>query len=347
MKPESAAAERAGSAPNSGNAITLIVGEGEGGQRLDRFLSERVVELSRTRIQALVEHGRVRVNGAAAKRSQSVEAGDSVVMEIPAPAASGAKAEALPLEILYEDADVAVVNKPAGMIVHPGAGVNTGTVVNALLHEFGERGELSSIGGEQRPGIVHRLDRETSGALLIARNDTAHRALVEQFSGRKVEKTYVALVHGSFKENSGRIELPIARDLHRRTRMTTRRREGREARTDWRLLLRLDGYSFIEADLHTGRTHQIRVHFSAIGHPVVGDTLYGAPREAKAGSQILPWLGRNFLHAVRIKFAQPSSGKSIEVSAPLPDELASYLRELGRVTGVRADDVDVALRPYL
>ncbi len=347
MKPESAAVERANAAQSDARAITLIVAEGEGGQRLDRFLSEHVAELSRTRIQGLVEHGRVRVNGEAARRSKRVEAGDSVVMEIPAPAASGAKAEALPLEILYEDADVAVVNKPAGMIVHPGAGVNSGTVVNALLHEFGERGELSSIGGELRPGIVHRLDRETSGALLIARNDAAHRALVEQFSGRKVEKTYVALVHGSFKENSGRIELPVARDLHRRTRMTTRRREGREARTDWRILLRLDGYSFIEADLHTGRTHQIRVHFSAIGHPVVGDTLYGAPREVKAASQILLRLGRNFLHAARINFVQPSSGKAIEVRAPLPDELASYLRELGRVTGVRADDVDAALRPYL
>ena len=347
MKPESAGAERAKHASSDARAVTLIVAEGKGGQRLDRFLSEHVVELSRTRIQTLVEHGRVRVNGAAAKRSQRIETGDSVVMEIPASAPSGAKAEALPLEILYEDADVAVVNKPAGMIVHPGAGVNSGTVVNALLHEFGERGELSSIGGELRPGIVHRLDRETSGALLIARNDAAHRALVEQFSGRKVEKTYVALVHGSFKENSGRIELPVARDLHRRTRMTTRRREGREARTDWRMLLRLDGYSFIEADLHTGRTHQIRVHFSAIGHPVVGDTLYGAPREVKARSQSLPRLGRNFLHAARLKFAQPSSGKAAEVRAPLPEELAGYLRELGHATGVAPDDVDAALRPYL
>ena len=347
MKPESAAGERASPAQNSAHAITLIVAEGESGHRLDRFLSEHVAELSRTRIQALVEHGRVRINGDAAKRSQRVEAGDSVVMEIPAPVASGAKAEALPLEVLYEDVDVAVVNKPAGMIVHPGAGVKSGTVVNALLHEFGERGALSSIGGELRPGIVHRLDRETSGALLIARNDAAHRALVEQFSGRKVEKTYVALVHGSFKENSGRIELPVARDLHRRTRMTTRRREGREARTDWRMILRLDGYGFLEADLHTGRTHQIRVHFSAIGHPVVGDTLYGAPREVKAGSQTLPRLGRNFLHAARLKFAQPSSGKAIEVRAPLPDELAGYLRVLGRLTDVRVDDVDAALRPYL
>ncbi|HEU5411957.1 MAG TPA: RluA family pseudouridine synthase [Candidatus Acidoferrales bacterium] len=347
MKPESAAGERASSAQNRARSVTLIVAEGEGGQRLDRFLSEHITELSRTRIQALVEHGRVRVNGGTAKRSQRVETGDSVVMEIPAPAASGAKAEALPLEILYEDPDVAVVNKPAGMIVHPGAGVNSGTVVNALLHEFGERGELSSIGGELRPGIVHRLDRETSGALLIAKNDAAHRALVEQFSGRKVEKRYVALVHGSFKENSGRIELPVARDLHRRTRMTTRRREGREARTDWRMILRLDGYSFLEADLHTGRTHQIRVHFSAIGHPVVGDTLYGAPREVKAGSQTLPRLARNFLHAARLKFAQPSSGKAIEIRAPLPYELADYLRELGRATGVPSVDVDAALRPYL
>lgn len=347
MKIESAEGQRANAGTDSRRDISLIVGEDDAGQRLDRFLAGHIADLSRTRIQLLVQHGRVRVNGEQGKSSQRVNPGDTVLIEIPAPAPSGLSAEALPLAILYADSDIVVINKPAGMIVHPGAGVKRGTIVNALLHEFGARGELSSISGELRPGIVHRLDRETSGALLIARNDGAHRALVEQFSGRRVEKTYVALVHGNLKENSGRIELPIARDLHRRTRMTTRRREGREARTDWRVLLRLGEYTLAEADLHTGRTHQIRAHFSAIGHPVVGDTLYGAPREAKVGSRALPLLGRNFLHAARLKFVQPSTGKAVEVRAPLPDALCDYLRELGRAAGVHADAVDAALRPYL
>lgn len=347
MKPKSVEPERAGVAPDGGGSISLIVSEEESGQRLDRFLSEHVAELSRTRIQTLVEHGRVRVNDRPGKSSQRVNAGDIVVIEVPTPVPSALTPQALPLEILYQDSDVAVINKPAGMIVHPGAGVKSGTVVNALLHEFGARGELSSIGGELRPGIVHRLDRETSGVLLVARNDAAHHALVEQFSGRSVEKTYIALVHGIFKENSGRIELPIARDLHRRTRMTTRRREGRDARTDWRVRLRLDGYTLMEAGLHTGRTHQIRVHFSAIGHPVVGDTLYGAPRVAKVGSRALPPLERNFLHAARIKFAQPRSGEMVDVRAPMPNELAHYLRELAEAAGVRTEAVDAALKPYL
>lgn len=347
MKSVAAHLDESGDAQNSARIVSLRVADGEGGQRLDRFLSEHVPELSRTRIQALVEHGRVRVNGAQAKSSHRIEIGDSIALEIPAPVASAAKAEPIPLEILYQDADVAVVNKPAGMIVHPGAGARGGTVVNALLHEFGRHDELSSVGGELRPGIVHRLDRETSGALLIARNDAAHRALSEQFSSRLIEKTYVALVHGRLKENSGRIELPVARDLHRRIRMTTRRREGRTARTDWRARLRLDGYTFVEADLHTGRTHQIRVHFSAIGHPVVGDTVYGAPRQAKAGSELLPELARNFLHAARLRFAHPVSGQAVEVRAPLPDELANYLRELGRIAGVQSEVVDAALKPYL
>lgn len=333
--------------PDPARILRLAVASGDAGERLDRFLAGQLPDLSRTRIQSLVDHGRVTLNGAPGKRSYRVEEGDSVVIEIPAPSAAAAQPERIPLAILYQDDDVAVVNKPAGMIVHPGAGAKSGTIVNALLHEFGARGELSSVGGELRPGIVHRLDRETSGALLIARNDLAHRALVEQFSGRKIEKTYVALVHGRLKEDAGRIELPVARDLHRRIRMTTRRREGRAARTDWRVRLRLPGYTLAEADLHTGRTHQIRVHFSALGHPVVGDALYGAPRQPKVGSASLPPLERNFLHAARICFAHPTTGKAIEVRAPLPAELADYLREIALAGGVQRAAVDAALAPYL
>lgn len=338
---------RGENARETARVIRLTVADQNVGERLDRFLATHLPELSRTRIQSLVDYGRVTVNGATGKRSHRVQSGDAVVIEIPAPVASGAQPESIPLEILYQDDDLAVVNKPAGMIVHPGAGAKGGTMVNALLHQFGSQGELSSIGGELRPGIVHRLDRETSGALLIARNDLAHRALAEQFSLHKIEKTYVALLHGNLSENAGRIELPVARDLHRRIRMTTRRREGRAARTDWRVRLRIPGYTFVEADLHTGRTHQIRVHFSALGHPVVGDTLYGAPRQPKIASTPMPRLGRNFLHAARIKFLHPTSGKGIEVRAPLLAELANYLRVLAQSGGTSAASVDAALAAYL
>lgn len=340
------------SSRDSVSVKTLVAAAEDNGERLDRFLATQLPEMSRTRIQALVERGRVTINGAAAKRSHRMEEGDSVVVELPAPEPSAAQPEAIPLEILYVDADLAVINKPAGMIVHPGAGAKSGTIVNALLHEFGARGELSSIGGELRPGIVHRLDRETSGALLVARNDLSHRALAEQFSSHRIEKTYLALVHGNLKQDSGRVELPVARDLHRRIRMTTKRREGRAARTDWRVRLRIPGFTLAEADLHTGRTHQIRVHFSALGHPVVGDTLYGAPRVARIGDQNLgektaPALDRNFLHAARIKFQHPTTGNEIEVRAPLPDELAEYLRELAFIAGAAPTAVDAALKPYL
>ena len=209
-------------------------------------------------------------------------------MEIPPTPPAGVEAEPIPLDLLYEDADIAVINKPAGMIVHPGAGADAGTLVAALLNRFGGGVGLSTIGGPLRPGIVHRLDKDTSGAILIALTDEAHRKLVEDFRDRRITKKYVALLHGNIKGESGSVELAIARDLRRRSRMTARRREGREARTDWRVLLRLKGYTLIEAGLHTGRTHQIRVHFSALGCPVVGDTLYGAPRQERAVSTLAP-----------------------------------------------------------
>ncbi|HEV2296939.1 MAG TPA: RluA family pseudouridine synthase [Candidatus Acidoferrales bacterium] len=327
--------------------VRLIVAPEDAGQRLDRFLGAHLTEFSRTRLQTLIDHGQVRVDGVARKRSHRVEPGEALVVDIPAPQRARTDPEAIPLDILYEDDDVVVVNKPAGMVVHPGAGVKHGTLVNALLHRYGSQEKLSLAGGEQRPGIVHRLDKETSGALLIARNDAAHRALAEQFAGREVEKIYVALLHGKISGESGRIELPVARDLHRRTRMTTRRREGRSARTDWRLRLRLPGFSMVEASLHTGRTHQIRVHFSALGHPVVGDTLYGAPRQPKVGAKAFEPLERNFLHAARLRFHHPRSMKEIEVCAPLPQELFDYLRAIARAAGADEHSVDAVLKPYL
>jgi 23S rRNA pseudouridine1911/1915/1917 synthase len=319
----------------------------DAGMRLDRFLAAQLPDLSRTRIQSLIDEGRVRVDGIVLKPSHSVEPGGMVTVEIPPPSPPGVEAEAIPLDVIYEDEDIAVINKPANMIVHPGAGKQAGTMVAALLDRFGGMEGLSGVGGPWRPGIVHRLDKGTSGALVIARTDAAHKKLVEEFREREVEKTYVALLHGKVKGESGRIEMPIARDLRRRSRMTARRRRGREARTDWRVRLRLGGYSFIEADLRTGRTHQIRVHFSALGAPVLGDTLYGAPGQEHVGAELLPLLGRNFLHAARIAFAHPRTEKRVEFRARLPEELASYLKALARAIGTQADSVDAVLKEFL
>jgi 23S rRNA pseudouridine1911/1915/1917 synthase len=326
---------------------SFLVAPERAGERLDRFLATEIPELSRSRVQDLIDQGRVTVDGAACKPSHHVAAGESVALETPTPQAAGVEPEAIPLEILYGDEDVAVVNKPAGMIVHPGAGASRGTLVAALLNRFGGNAGLSSVGGPLRAGIVHRLDKGTSGALIVALNDEAHKDLVEQFSARLVQKTYVALLHGKIKGDSGVIEMPIARDLRRRSRMTARRREGRAARTDWRVLLRLDGFLLVEANLHTGRTHQIRVHFSALGCPVVGDTLYGAPRQERVGSVMLPELGRNFLHAARVAFSQPRTAERIDVRAPLPAELRGFLTQLVAALKFEQAAIDAALRPFL
>lgn len=316
----------------------------DAGIRLDRFLADRLPELSRTRVQQLIREGRVIVSGRAARASQKIDEGESVEIEVVARPALAATPEAIPLEALYEDADLAVINKPAGMVVHAGAGETRGTLVNALLHRYGT---LSAEGGEVRPGIVHRLDRGTSGVLVIARNDRAHRALAQQFEKRTTEKFYVALLHGRLAGNSGTITLPIARDLQRRTRMTTKRKSGREARTDWRVVLRLPGFTLVEARLHTGRTHQIRAHFAGIGHPVAGDVTYGAPREPRVAQRTMRELGRTFLHAARIAFAHPASGERLEMRAPLAQELREYLSEIAEASEIPAAQIDAALNPYL
>jgi 23S rRNA pseudouridine1911/1915/1917 synthase len=326
--------------------MEFIVTTEDAGQRLDLFLVAQLPDLSRSRIKSLLDEGRIEVDGAARKASHHVEPGEVVAVEIPDQPPPGVEAEPIPLDVLYEDADVAVVNKPAGIIVHPGAGVDSGTLVAGLLHRFGAAG-LSFVGGPVRPGIVHRLDKETSGAILIARTDAAHRKLVDDFRDRLVQKTYVALLHGKMKGDAGTIDLPVARDLHRRSRMTARRREGREARTDWRARLRLPGFVLIEASLHTGRTHQIRVHFSALGCPVVGDTLYGAPRQERAGGELLPQLDRNFLHAARLVFAHPRTGQRLDIRAPLPGELTNYLATLGRASKADPATIDAALKEFL
>jgi 23S rRNA pseudouridine1911/1915/1917 synthase len=286
------------------------------GKRLDQFLRERLPQYSRARLQDWIEQGRVLVNGSPEKRSFLLKGAERIDVEPAELAPLRAMAEDIPLDVLYEDADVIAINKPAGMVVHTGAGQHSGTLVNAVLHRFGK---LSTAGGELRPGIVHRLDRFTSGVILIARNDAAHRHLAEQFASRQVEKIYLALVHGRVKNDQGRIDTPIARDPIRRVRMTARLASGRHASTSYQVLKRLDGFTFLQVKIGTGRTHQIRVHLSSIGHPVVGDKLYGAP---------VSTLGRYFLHAREITFTSPGTGERITLTAPLPPDLEDYLGAL-------------------
>jgi 23S rRNA pseudouridine1911/1915/1917 synthase len=328
------------------NSVFVVNAE-QAGQRLDRFLASQLPDMSRTHIQLLMEEGRVLVDGGAMKPSHRIEQGATITLEIPPVPLPGVDAEEIPLEILYEDRDLAVLNKPAGMIVHPGAGADSGTLVAALLHRFGGMEGLSTVGGPLRPGIVHRLDKGTSGVIVVALTNEAHLKLIEEFRNRRVQKTYLALLHGRLKGEIGSIDLPVARDLKRRSRMTARRRDGREARTDWRVRLRLENFTLVEADLHTGRTHQIRVHFSALGSPVVGDTLYGAPRQERVGTSLLPPLGRNFLHAARIAFAHPMTGTHMEVRAPLPADLVSYLKNIGDSAKSAPRPIDAALKEFL
>jgi 23S rRNA pseudouridine1911/1915/1917 synthase len=288
----------------------------DAGRRLDHWLHQQLPEYSRSRIQEWIKSGHVRVNGGDARASHALREGDAVEVEPVAPPPLEADAEDIPLKVLYEDDDVVAIDKPADMVVHAGAGVHSGTLVNALVHRFGE---LSGVGGALRPGIVHRLDRFTSGVLLVAKHDAAHRKLAEQFAGREIEKHYLALVQGSMPAETGRIDRPIARDPVRRVRMTARLEEGRAAWSEYRVLRRFAKFTLVEVRIGTGRTHQIRVHLSSIGHPVAGDTLYGA---AKQG------FGRYFLHAHRIRFRQPTSGQEIEVVSPLPADLEAWLATL-------------------
>lgn len=272
-------------------------------------------------MQQWIKAGRVTVNGASQRASYLLRASDVIGVEPAPPEPLRAAPQDIPLTVLYEDDDVVAVDKPAGMVVHAGAGVHSGTLVNALLHRFGS---LSRAGGELRPGIVHRLDRFTSGVLLVAKTDAAHQRLAAQFAARKIEKTYLALVHGAVKLDRGRIEKPITRDPRQRTRMTARLARGRSAWTQYRVLRRFKGFTFLEVRIGTGRTHQIRVHLASIGHPVAGDRLYGAP--AKISGE--PTLARFFLHAHRIRFEHPSTGQTVTVESPLPAELEAWIARL-------------------
>ncbi len=290
-----------------------------GGERIDKYIAAHVPEVSRAEVQRLIKDGFVTLNGAVVKPSHRVEVGDRIVIQVPPPAPVDLLPERIPLDVIYEDADVLVINKPAGMVVHPAAGHASGTLVNAILAHVPD---LAGIGGELRPGIVHRLDKETSGLILIAKNDVSLRKLQLQFKHRLVSKIYLALVEGKLSPERGRIDMPIGRDPRERKRMAVSPRHGRPAQTDYRVLEVLGDYTLIEARPLTGRTHQIRVHLAAVGHPVVGDPVYGR-RKRK-----LP-LERQFLHAWRLSFELPSTGEPVTFTAPLPEDLRSVLAMLG------------------
>lgn len=319
---------------------TYSVPEEAAGQRLDAWLVQQLEGVSRERVQLLLSEEKVRLDGKPAKASLRLRGGETVeVLGDPVRPPLKAFAEDIPLRVVYEDEDFSVIDKPAGMMVHAGAGATeAGTLVNALLHRYQT---LSGTSGELRPGIVHRLDKQTSGLIIIARNDTAHTRLAAMFSGRQIRKTYMALVHGELKQDRGTIDAPIARDLQRRTRMTTRRQEGaRHAISHWtvvrRIRSRFGAFTLVSVRIETGRTHQIRVHLSSIGHPVVGDTLYGAPARlmepALRGKSAEPEetlaLERNFLHAAELEFAHPASGEPLHFEASLPRELEDFLARI-------------------
>ncbi len=322
--------------------VSLAVPENSKGARLDQFLASQVPAVSRVRVQQLIAEGKVLVNRKPQKASLKLRGGETIeLLAAPHAPPLRANAEDIPLDIVYEDDDLAVINKPAGMMVHAGAGAsdaarNRGTLVNALLHRFGS---LSNVGGELRPGIVHRLDRETSGLIVVAKNDNAHRKLAHQFAQRRAKKTYIALVHGWPKQDRGTISSPISRDLVRRTRMTTRGHSGRAAVTHYAVQRRIHSlygkFARLEVRIETGRTHQIRVHLSSIGHPVVGDALYGAPREirptARSSKTAEPLcLSRNFLHSTTLEIEHPRSGQKLTLSCPLPVPLAEFQEKLQR-----------------
>jgi 23S rRNA pseudouridine1911/1915/1917 synthase len=316
--------------------------------RLDAYLARAIPEISRARVVLMIDAGQIIVDGKPGKAKQKLKGGELIEIEgEPRPGPLNATPEDIPLSIVYEDDDLAVIDKPAGMMVHAGSGAaehNQGTLVNALLHHMGSA--LSGVGGDLRPGIVHRLDKQTSGLIVVAKNDVTHRKLSEMFSGRNLRKVYLALVHGEVGGEAGTVQLPISRDLLRRIRMTTKRAGGRAAVSHWKVLERIDGpygkFTLVEVHIETGRTHQIRVHMQAIGHPVVGDFLYGAPHRilpatAKAtglqsrkaivhdDSQAIS-LERNFLHAAELDLRHPRTGEALELRSGLPPALVEMLQ---------------------
>ena len=317
----------AGAEPEA-EALVFVAGAEDAGARLDAFLAARVEGVSRSTLKRACDDGDVLVGGRAAKPSHKLKAGERVEVELPAPPPSEIEPEEIPLDILHEDEEVVVVNKAAGLVVHPAAGVHSGTLANALAFHFQK---LTERGGSQRPGIVHRLDRDTSGVMVVAKTARAHENLSEQFRARTVFKSYVALVHGATKEEKGKVEEPLARDPRNRTRMAVAR-GGRAALSLWRVRQRFTRFTLLDVQIKTGRTHQIRVHLAWAKHPVVGDETYGAGRDKTIAAPALrarvAALGRQFLHAERLGFHHPSTGEWLGFAAPLPPELADFLETL-------------------
>ena len=310
----------------------IIIPEDRQGERLDAFIASVRTELTRSAVQRLVEQGLIRVGGKEVKSSYKLSTGEEVTVSIPPPEPSTATPEDMELNILYEDTDVIVVNKPAGLTVHPGAGINSGTLVNGLL---GHCSDLSGIGGEIRPGIVHRIDKDTTGILVVAKNDAAHQGLSAQFSQHTVKRVYYALVFGSPKTDKGRIEGEIGRHPVDRKKMSGNTRHGRHAVTHWNVLARYSGVSLLKLKLETGRTHQIRVHLSEAKHPLLGDSVYGG--DARLGNikdvklkALIKELGRQALHAKTLGFIHPSSGDYIEFDSDLPEDMQRILDYLNK-----------------
>jgi 23S rRNA pseudouridine1911/1915/1917 synthase len=307
--------------------VEVEVADEHDGLRLDQFLAAVLPGRSRSHIQRLIRDGLVQTGGKHPRPSAPVHAGQRVEVEMPAAAPAAPQPQALPLPILYDDPHIVVVNKPTGMVVHPAAGHAEGTLVNALLHHVKD---LSGIGGELRPGIVHRLDRGTSGVMVVAKSDRAHDELARQFHDREVDKEYIALVWGVVQAGR-RIDAPIGRDPRDRQKMSTRARRARTAVTRVTAAEQLRGVSLLHVAIATGRTHQIRVHLSAIGHPIVGDATYGGlRRQMPAHLRALARLDRPFLHAARIAFRHPADGARVEFTAPLPADLQQLIHELRR-----------------
>ncbi len=316
-------------------------------ERLDRFLADQLPELSRSQLKILIDDGRVRLGGQPVKASLRLKGGESVTVEIPPPEPAAAHPQDLPLTILYEDSRLIVVDKPAGLVVHPAAGHREGTLVNALLHHCRD---LAGIGGELRPGIVHRLDKDTSGVMVATKDDAAHQHLAAQFKVHSITRRYLALIHGLPTAAAGTIDLPIGRHPVQRKKMSTQSRAGRRAVTHWRVLRRYaaDGLALVELTLETGRTHQIRVHLSESRMPVVGDPVYGGSQRGKSLADpelraMVRALGRQALHARLLGFIHPESGAYLEFQSPLPPELAEIVAYLDNKYRLPADPAQQAL----
>ena len=309
--------------------MTIIVEPADAGERLDSFLARRLNGVSRSKIQKAISGGEAAVNERVSKPGYRIREADEISIELISPEPLDARPEPIPINIVHEDDDLIVIDKPAGMVVHPGAGVRTGTLANALVYHFNL---LSQSGGASRPGIVHRLDMGTSGLIVVAKNESTHQGLAEQFMNRTVEKRYVALVYGTTKLESGQFDGPIGRDPKNRLRMAVRRPgEGRPALTLYRVKERFDEFTLLDVEIKTGRTHQIRVHLAAGKHPVVADSTYSGGRENSIQRKVtkgrVAKLGRPFLHAAQLAFLHPGSGEvdGIVFTSPLPEDLATFL----------------------